>query len=82
MARQIVRQTPNFSQGQTYILPLLMAVLSGIDSNDFKKTAVTFQFLNAILMLITCVECSSAVKTRNNLTEVRNILIYVIITIE
>jgi hypothetical protein len=71
VARQIVRQTPYFSQGQTYVLPLLMAVLPGIDSNDFKKTAVTFQFLNAILMLVTCVDCSSAVNTRDDLTEVR-----------
>ncbi|CAF3831402.1 unnamed protein product, partial [Adineta steineri] len=70
VARQIVRQTPEFSQGQTYVLPLLMAVLPGIDSNDFKKTAVTFQFLNAILMLVTCVDCSSAVNTRNDLTEI------------
>ncbi|CAF0754546.1 unnamed protein product [Rotaria sp. Silwood1] len=70
MARQIVRQTPDFSQGQTYVIPLLMAVLPGIDSNDFKKTAVTFQFLNAILMLVTCVDCSSAVHTRNDLTEI------------
>ncbi|CAF4225353.1 unnamed protein product, partial [Adineta steineri] len=70
MTRQIVRQTPEFSQGQTYVLPLLMAVLPGIDSNDFKKTAVTFQFLNAILMLVTCVDCSSAVNTRNDLTEI------------
>jgi len=70
VARQMVRQTPHFSQGQTYVLPLLMAVLPGIDSNDFKKTAVTFQFLNAILMLITCVDCSSAINTRDDLTEV------------
>jgi proteasome activator subunit 4 len=70
MARQIVRQTSDFPQGQTYVLPLLMAVLPGIDSNDFKKTAVTFQFLNAMLMLITCVDCSSAITTRQDLTEV------------
>jgi proteasome activator subunit 4 len=70
IARQIVRQTSDFTQGQTYVLPLLMAVLPGIDSNDFKKTAVTFQFLNAMLMLITCVDCSSAITTRQDLTEV------------
>ncbi|CAF3427722.1 unnamed protein product [Rotaria socialis] len=70
LARQIVRQAPHFSQGQTYVLPLLMAVLPGIDSNDFKKTAVTFQFLNAILMLVTCIDCSSAIHTRNDLTEI------------
>jgi proteasome activator subunit 4 len=74
MTRQIVRQTADFSQGQTFVLPLLMSVLPGIDSNDFKKTSITFQFLNSILMLITCVDCSSAVNTRTDLSEVRIIL--------
>lgn len=76
MARQIVRQTPEFSQGQTYVLPLLMAVLPGIDSNDFKKTAVTFQFINSMLMLITCVDCSSAVTIRKDLTKVKTKLLF------
>lgn len=71
MTRQIVRQTLDFSQGQTYVIPLLMSVLPGIDSNDFRKTGVTFQFLNSMLMLITCVDCSSAVHTRTDLSEVR-----------
>jgi len=74
MTRQIVRQTPDFFQGQTFVLSLLMSVLPGIDSNDFKKTSVTFQFLNSMLMLITCVDCSSAVNTRTDLSEVRIIL--------
>ncbi len=71
MTRQIVRQTPDFSQGQIFVLPLLISVLPGIDSNDFRKTSVTFQFLNAMLMLITCVDCSSAIHTRTDLSEVR-----------
>ena len=70
MTRQIVRQTPEFSQGQAFVLPLLISVLPGIDANDFKKTSITFQFLNGILMLITCVDCSSAIHTRNDLSEV------------
>ncbi|CAF0736207.1 unnamed protein product [Didymodactylos carnosus] len=70
VARQIVRQTPHYTEGQTYVIPLLMAVLPGIDPNDFKKTAVTFQFLNAILMLVTCVDCSSAIHTRTDLTPI------------
>ncbi|CAF0870123.1 unnamed protein product, partial [Didymodactylos carnosus] len=70
IARQIVRQTPNFTEGQTYVIPLLMAVLPGIDPNDFKKTAVTFRFLNSILMLVTCVDCSSAIHTRTDLTPI------------
>ncbi len=54
MTRQIVRQTADFSHGQTFVLPLLMSVLPGIDSNDF-----------------TCVDCSSAIHTRNDLSEVK-----------
>ncbi|CAF4777299.1 unnamed protein product, partial [Rotaria sp. Silwood2] len=47
-----------------------MSVLPGIDLNDFKKTSVTLEFLNTIFMLITCVDCSSAVNIRNDLTEI------------
>jgi proteasome activator subunit 4 len=71
IARQIVQQTPSYSQGQIYVLPLLMSVLPGIDLNDFEKTSVTLEFLDTILMVITCVDCSSVVNTRNDLTEVR-----------
>ncbi len=71
IARQIVQQTPSYSQGQIYVLPLLMSVLPGIDLNDMEKTSVTLKFLDIILTVITCVDCSSAVNTRNDLTEVR-----------
>lgn len=73
--RQVVRQTPSYPQGQTFVLPLITAVLPGIDLNDFKKTVVTLDFLNTMFMMITCVDCSSAVHTRNDLTEVRFIVI-------
>ncbi|CAF4762748.1 unnamed protein product [Rotaria sp. Silwood1] len=69
IARQIVQQTSAYSQGQIYVLPLLMSVLPGIDLNDLEKTSVTLEFLDTILMLITCVDCSSAVNIRNDLTE-------------
>ncbi len=72
IARQIVQQTPSYSQGQIYVLPLLMSVLPGIDLNDMEKTSVTLKFLDIILTVITCVDCSSAVNTRNDLTEVRS----------
>jgi proteasome activator subunit 4 len=71
IARQIVQQTSSYSQGQVYVLPLLMSVLPGIDLNDFKKSLVTLEFLDIMFILITCVDCSSAVNTRNDLTEVR-----------
>ena len=31
--------------GKKHVMPLLMAVLPGIDSNDFKKSACAFQFI-------------------------------------
>lgn len=71
MARQIVRRTPKFPQGQSYVVPLLSEVLPGIDSNDMEKTKVTYEFINAILTLIPCVDCSSAVHTRDDLSDVR-----------
>ncbi|CAF3616295.1 unnamed protein product [Rotaria sordida] len=70
IARQIVQQSSAYSQGQIYVLPILMSVLPGIDLNDLEKTSVTLEFLDTILMLITCVDCSSAVNTRNDLTEI------------
>jgi len=47
-----------------------MSVLPGIDLNDMKKTSVTLDFLNTILMNIICVDCSSAVHNRNDLTDI------------
>ncbi|CAF4080922.1 unnamed protein product, partial [Rotaria magnacalcarata] len=61
LARQLVRQTSSYSEGQAYVLPLLMSVLPGIDLNDPKKIYTTLKFLNTVLSLITCVDCSSAV---------------------
>lgn len=71
IARQMVQQTPSYSSGQTYVIPLLLSVLPAIDLNDTDKTFATLDFLETILSLITCVDCSSAVNTRNDLTEVR-----------
>ncbi|CAF1238427.1 unnamed protein product [Rotaria sordida] len=70
MTRQLVRQTSSYSQGQTYIIPLLMSVLPGIDLNDFEKTSVTLDFFDAIFMLISCVDCSSAIDVRHDLNEI------------
>ena len=71
--RQIVRQTPDYLLGQTYVLPLITAVLPGIDLNDYKKTLVTLDFLNTMFMMVSCVDCSSAVHTRDDLTEVSEV---------
>ncbi|CAF1351315.1 unnamed protein product [Rotaria magnacalcarata] len=47
-----------------------MSVLPGIDLNDPKKIYTTLKFLNTVLSLITCVDCSSAVQIRDDLTEI------------
>ncbi|CAM2708912.1 unnamed protein product [Rotaria socialis] len=70
ITRSLVRQTSSYSQGQIYILPLLTVILPGIDLNDFEKTNVTLEVFDAIFMLISCVDCSSAVNIRNDLTEI------------
>ncbi|CAF3716099.1 unnamed protein product [Rotaria sp. Silwood1] len=70
IVRQIVRQTTTYSEGQIYVLPLLMSILPGIDSNDSEKVEVTFEVLDAILKLVQCIDCSSAVSIRTDLTEI------------
>jgi len=80
----ITRQMVQYPQGQTYVIPLLISVLPGIDLNDVKKTIVTLDFYNTIFKLIICADCSSAIHTRNDLTDVsvhltkRSILIYIL----
>lgn len=50
-----------FKDGPSHVIPLLMASLPGIDSNDVKKSMVTFQFISTLCSLIPIVDCSSAV---------------------
>lgn len=70
MIRQIVQQTDNYSEGQLYTVPLMMAVLPGISSNDSDKVLATFDVLDAIVKFVPCIDCSSAVQTCTDLTEV------------
>lgn len=45
---------------KTQVIPLLFAVLPGIDSNDHKKTALTLQYIMLQSISITFVDCSKA----------------------
>lgn len=54
---------------KTQVIPLLMAVLPGIDSNDFKKTTLTLQYIIAQSILIPFVDCSKASLYYDDLTE-------------
>ena len=71
LAPQIVRQSTDYTENQLYVLPLLMSLLPGIDINDFRKLSSTLDFYEIMISLITIVDCSSALKTCNDLTEVK-----------
>ncbi|XP_055349230.1 proteasome activator complex subunit 4A-like isoform X2 [Paramacrobiotus metropolitanus] len=53
--------------GRKHVLPLLLGVLPGIDSNDFRKSGCTFQFLTALLSMVP-LEDSSRYGDRDELT--------------
>lgn len=49
-----------FKEGPSHVIPLLMACLPGIDSNDIRKSMVTFQFVSTLCTLIPIIDCSGA----------------------
>ncbi|XP_021936150.1 proteasome activator complex subunit 4B-like isoform X2 [Zootermopsis nevadensis] len=68
VARPMV-QGGSYKEGSTHVIPLLMSTLPGIDPNDIKKCFVTFQFISTFATLVPIVDCSSASKYWNSLTE-------------
>lgn len=59
---------------KTQVIPLMMAVLPGIDSNDFKKTSITLQYLITQSIMIPLVDCSQASLYHNDLTEEESLI--------
>ena len=53
----------HFPTGQTHVIPLLRAILPGIDTNDLSKTQCTCQCLSAIFSLVPIVDCTPALKS-------------------
>ncbi|XP_056326451.1 proteasome activator complex subunit 4A isoform X1 [Danio aesculapii] len=70
VARSLVAGGQRFPEGPKHMLPLLMRALPGVDPNDFSKCMITFQFLATFVTLVPLVDCSSAVHSRNGLTQV------------
>lgn len=70
VSRALVKGSPEYPEGPTHILPLLMQTLPGIDPNDIKKCMVTFQFIYTLVTLVPFIDCSSAVDQIDNLTEI------------
>lgn len=59
----------NYPEGPTHVIPLLMALLPGIDPNDVRKSYVTFNFIVHFLNMIPIVDSSKAHQFYSDLTE-------------
>eukprot|EP00057_Strongylocentrotus_purpuratus_P019391 XP_011673865.1 PREDICTED: proteasome activator complex subunit 4 isoform X2 [Strongylocentrotus purpuratus] len=55
--------------GPTHLLPLLHAMLPGIDPNDFAKCMVTLQAISTFTVMVPIVDCSEASLVRDDITE-------------
>lgn len=62
-----VREKTQSSKAQ--IIPTMFSVMPGIDSNDFKKTSITLQFLITASIMIPLVDCSQASLHHHDLTD-------------
>uniref|UniRef100_A0A8C2Q7X1 Proteasome activator subunit 4a n=1 Tax=Cyprinus carpio TaxID=7962 RepID=A0A8C2Q7X1_CYPCA len=72
VARSLVAGGQRFPEGPTHMLPLLMRALPGVDPNDFSKCMVRLSSrqLATFVTLVPLVDCSAAIQTRNDLTQV------------
>ncbi|XP_061729144.1 proteasome activator complex subunit 4-like [Cydia pomonella] len=59
----------DYPEGPTHVVPLLLAVLPGLDPNDIKKTLVTLHFILIFSWMVPYIDCSSAHEHWPDLTE-------------
>ena len=72
VARTLVYPGPSYKEGPTHVIPLLMMSLPGIDPNDIRKAALTFQLISTFCTLVPIVDSSSSITiggVNNDLTE-------------
>lgn len=70
VARPLLRGADlDYPEGPTHVVPLLMAVLPGLDPNDIKKTLVTLHFILIFSWMVPYIDCSSAHEHWPDLTE-------------
>lgn len=69
VSRALVAGHMGYTTGKTHVIPILYATLPGIDSNDFRKTSITFEFLTSFALLVPIVDCSKAGLYWDDLTE-------------
>lgn len=59
-----------YPEGRKHVIPMLFAVLPGIDPNDHQKSIVTMQFITAFLTMIPVVDCSTFCSKFTDMTQV------------
>lgn len=70
ISRQLSMFNPDYTeQTQMHVIPLLSAVLPGIDPNDSNKCMWTCKFLSEVMGSIILCDCSPALSIRDDLTE-------------
>ncbi|XP_076268331.1 proteasome activator complex subunit 4-like isoform X1 [Rhynchophorus ferrugineus] len=70
VARYMVQgNQKNYPEGPTHVIPLLMALLPGIDPNDVRKSYVTFNFIVHVVNMIPLINSSDAHMYYDDLTD-------------
>lgn len=69
VSRALVSGHMGYTTGKTHVIPILYATLPGIDSNDFRKTSITLEFLTSLALLVPIIDCSKAGLYWDDLTE-------------
>lgn len=69
VARPIVTGHNGYVEGKAQVIPLMMALLPGLDPNDFRKTCIVLQFYVSFSILVPMVDCSRASQFYDDLTE-------------
>lgn len=64
----------NYPEGPTHVIPLLLALLPGIDPNDIRKSYVTFSFIVHFINMIPVINSSDAHNYYSDLTEEEHII--------
>lgn len=82
VARPMVRgPLAGYPEGPTHVIPLLHALLPGIDPNDIRKCLVTFQFISTFISMVPLVD-SSAASNEHDLTDEEEVICEASATLE
>jgi proteasome activator subunit 4 len=77
VARELATFNPNnLVQTQIHVIPLLCAVLPGLDTNDSHKCILTMQFISNVLNCLIVCDCSPAPNYRFDLTDIEKELCF------